>query len=64
MGELAEEIDGLPSICGSEQRIEEAIRAGHRSGLPAAGGHRVRRRDQRLRRRLAHAPAAHPGRRA
>ena len=27
MGELAEYIDGLPSICGSEQRIEEAIRA-------------------------------------
>ena len=28
MGELPEEIDGLPNICGSEQRIEEAIRAG------------------------------------
>ena len=28
MGELAEDIDGLPNICGSEQRIEEAIRAG------------------------------------
>ena len=28
MGELAEDIDGLPDICGSEQRIEEAIRAG------------------------------------
>ena len=28
MGELAEYIDGLPNICGSEQRIEEAIRAG------------------------------------
>ena len=27
MGELPEEIDGLPNICGSEQRIEEAIRA-------------------------------------
>jgi hypothetical protein len=27
MGELAEYIDGLPNICGSEQRIEEAIRA-------------------------------------
>jgi hypothetical protein len=27
MGELAEEIGGLPNICGSEQRIEEAIRA-------------------------------------
>jgi hypothetical protein len=26
MGELAEEIDGLPNICGSEQRIEEVIR--------------------------------------
>jgi hypothetical protein len=26
MGELAEYIDGLPNICGSEQRIEEAIR--------------------------------------
>ena len=28
MGELAEDIDGLPNICGSEQRIEEAVRAG------------------------------------
>jgi len=28
MDELLEEIDGLPNICGSEQRIEEAIRAG------------------------------------
>jgi hypothetical protein len=27
MGELAEYIDGLPNICGSEQRIEEVIRA-------------------------------------
>ena len=27
MGELAEYIDGLPNICGSEQRIEEEIRA-------------------------------------
>ena len=27
MGELPEYIDGLPDICGSEQRIEEAIRA-------------------------------------
>ena len=27
MGKLAEYIDGLPDICGSEQRIEEAIRA-------------------------------------
>ncbi len=27
MGDLAEEIDGLPNICGSEQRIDEAIRA-------------------------------------
>jgi len=27
MGELPEYIDGLPNICGSEQRIEEAIRA-------------------------------------
>ena len=27
MGELAEYIDGLPSICGSGQRIEEAFRA-------------------------------------
>ena len=27
MGDLAEDIDGLPNICGSEQRIEEAIRA-------------------------------------
>jgi hypothetical protein len=26
MGELAEEIDGLPNICGSEQRIEDVIR--------------------------------------
>ena len=28
MGELAEYIDGLPNLCGSEQRIEAAIRAG------------------------------------
>jgi hypothetical protein len=28
MGDLAEYIDGLPNICGSEQRIEEAVRAG------------------------------------
>ena len=27
MGELPEYVDGLPNICGSEQRIEEAIRA-------------------------------------
>jgi hypothetical protein len=27
MGELAEHIDGLPNICGSEQRIEDSIRA-------------------------------------
>ena len=27
MGDLPEEIDGLPNICGSEQRIDEAIRA-------------------------------------
>ena len=26
MGELPEYVDGLPNICGSEQRIEEAIR--------------------------------------
>src|SRR5919201_6372116 len=26
MGDLPEYVDGLPSICGSEQRIEEAIR--------------------------------------
>ena len=25
MGELPEYVDGLPNICGSEQRIEEAI---------------------------------------
>ncbi len=29
MGELPEYIDGLPNICGSEKRIEEAIRTGH-----------------------------------
>jgi hypothetical protein len=28
MGELAEYVDGLPNLCGSEQRIEAAIRAG------------------------------------
>jgi len=27
MGELPEYIDGLPDICGSEQRIDETIRA-------------------------------------
>ena len=65
MEELPEYIDGLPNICGSEQRIEEAIR--DRGADPvflppgAAGFDDV---DQCLRRRLAHAPAAHPGRRA
>jgi hypothetical protein len=28
MGELPEYVDGLPNLCGSEQRIEAAIRAG------------------------------------
>jgi hypothetical protein len=28
MGELAEYVDGLPNLCGSEQRIDAAIRAG------------------------------------
>jgi len=28
MAELPETIDGLPNICGSEQRIEDAVRAG------------------------------------
>jgi len=27
MGDLAEEIGGLPNICGSEPRIDEALRA-------------------------------------
>ncbi len=27
VGELPEYVDGLPNICGSEQRVEEAIRA-------------------------------------
>ena len=27
MGDIPEYIDGLPNICGSEQRIEEAIQA-------------------------------------
>jgi len=28
MGELPECIDGLPNLCGSEQLVEAAIRAG------------------------------------
>ena len=27
MGDLAEHIDGLPNLCGSEQRIQEAVAA-------------------------------------
>ena len=65
MGELAEYIDGLPNICGSEQRIEEAIRARGTDPvfLPpgAAGFDDV---NSAFADRLAHAPAAHPGRRA
>ena len=41
MDELPEEIDGLPNICGSEQRIEEAIRARHADPVflpPGAAG--------------------------
>ena len=65
MGELAEEIDGLPNICGSEQRIEEAIRAGGTDPVflpPGATGFDDVTSAFAV--ALAHAPAAHPGGRA
>ena len=36
MGELPEYVDSLPNLCGSEQLVEAAIRAGR--GQPVFGG--------------------------
>ena len=65
MNELPEYIDGLPDICGSEQRIEEAIRARGADPVflpPGATGFADVNSAFAI--ALAHAPAAHPGRRA
>ena len=65
MGELPEEIDGLPNICGSEQRIDETIRSrGTDPVFLPQGTTGFDQIQQCLRDRLAHAPAAHPGGRA
>jgi hypothetical protein len=36
MGELPECVDGLPNLCGSEQRVEAAVAASR--GRPVVGG--------------------------
>ena len=40
MQELPEYIDGLPNLCGSEQLIEAAIKAGRRAPVLLAWIHR------------------------
>ena len=35
MRELVEYVDGLPNLCGSEQRIQAAIEARYPNGVPA-----------------------------
>ena len=61
MDTLAEYVDGLPSLCGQEPLISEAIAAGRQRPV-FPGGVDIERAGQHGRGGAAHASAAHPRR--